>query len=183
MQRWAASVVADVNALATAWGSVRGGWRSAWRDASQFLSHRRALIDTEAPTQEGVRVVLRTRMRLTGDVQTDILRSWLNGTSPAFVDELVRSHFSSVAAAVQGWSVVPAGIRLGSLCTVALGIIPGSAYSIRLALRAEWQMLISALLLNWWVLSGIAIAVFGFLLRRILRLWLQWKFRGGLSIR
>jgi hypothetical protein len=44
-------------------------------------------------------------------------------------------------------------------------------------------MLISALLLNWWVLSGIAVAVFSFLLRRILRLWLQWKFRGGLSIR
>ena len=183
MPRWVASVIADVNALAAAWGSVRGGWRAAWRDASQFLSYRRVLVDTEAPTREGVRVVLRTRVRLTGDVQTDILRSWLNGTPPALVDELVRRHFSSVAAAVQGWFVVPAGIRLGSLCTVALGIIPGSAYSIRLALRAEWQMLISALLLNWWVLSGIAVAVFGFLLRRILRLWLQWKFRAGLSIR
>ena len=182
MPVWLASVQTDVSAVAAAWRSARGGWRAAWRDAAQLLSHRRVVIDTEAQTRDGLRVVLRTRVRLNGDVQTDILRSWLDGASPQFIDELIIGHFQSVASAVQGWSMVPAGIRLGSLGTVALGLIPGSANTIRLARQAEWQMLISAVLTNWWVLSSIAVAVFGLLLRRILRLWLQWKFRGGLSI-
>jgi hypothetical protein len=35
---------------------------------------------------------------------------------------------------------------------------------------------------NWRVLAGIAVAVVGFLVRWALRLWLRWKFRGGLTI-
>jgi hypothetical protein len=74
-----------------------------------------------------------------------------------------------------------AGIRLGSLLTVALGAIPGSASAIGLALQAEWGSLVPTVFTNWRVLAGIAVAAVGFLLRRVLRLWLRWTFRRGLA--
>jgi hypothetical protein len=179
---WPASLIADISALAATWSSARGGWRAAWRDAAQFLAHRRLLVDTRAQTREGGQVVLRTRVRLNGDVQTDVLRCWLNDAPRQSIEELAKTHFQSIAVAARGWSTVLAGIRLGSLFTVAVGAIPGSASAIRLALQAEWESLIPAVLTDWWVLSSIAIAAVGFLLRRALLLWLRWKFRAGLSI-
>jgi hypothetical protein len=182
MPAWPASLIADFNVLVAAWSSARGGWRTAWRDAAQFLAHRRVLVDTRAEIRAGRRVVLRTRVRLNGDVQTDVLRCWLNDAPRQSIEELSRTHFQSVAFAARGWSAVLAGIRLGSLFTVAMGAIPGGASVFQLALQAGWQALIPAVLTNSWVLSSIAIAAFGFLLRRVLRLWLRWKFKAGLSI-
>jgi hypothetical protein len=177
MPAWFASVTADVSTLAAAWNSLRGGWPAAWRDAEQLLSQRRTVIDTEAQTRGGLRVVLRTRVRLNGDVQTDILRCWLDGTPHRSAEALLNTHFQSVGDATKGWSAVSAGIRLASLLTVASGMIPGGAFAIRLAFREEWQTLVSALLTNWCVLSSLGIVAIGFLLRGILRLWLQRKFR------
>jgi hypothetical protein len=182
MPAWPASLIADLDALAAAWRSGRGGWRAAWRDASQFLAHRRALVDTQAETRDGRRVVLRTRVRLNGDIQTDILRCWLNEAPRQSIEELAKTHFQSVAVAARGWSAVLAGIRLGSLFTVAAGAIPGSTSAIRLAPQAEWGSLIPAVLTNWWVLSSIATAAVCFLVRRALRLWLRRTFRAGLSM-
>jgi hypothetical protein len=179
---WLTSLIADLRVLAAAWSSVRGGWRAAWRDAAQFLAHRRLQVDTQAETRDGTRVVLRTRVRLNGDVQTDILRCWLTDAPRQSVDELAKTHFQSVADATLGWSAVGAGIRLGSLLIVAVGAIPGSVSAIQPALQAEWGSLIPAVFTNWRVLAGITVAALGFLLRWVLRLWLRWKFRGGLSI-
>jgi hypothetical protein len=179
---WPASLIADFSALAAAWSSVRGGWPAAWHDSAQFLAHRRILVDTQAQTRHGMRVVLRTRVRLNGDVQTDILRCWLDGTPRPLVEALANAHFQSVADAVRGWSAARAMIRVGSQLFVGLGAIVGIPPAIRPALEAGWESLVPALLANRWVLFGIASAAAGPLLRWALRLWLRWKFRGGLSI-
>jgi hypothetical protein len=68
----------------------------------QFIEHRRLQVDTEAQTSNGSCVVLRTRVRLTGDVQTDILRCWLDGTPRQSVEELANRHFRAVADATGG---------------------------------------------------------------------------------
>lgn len=181
MPVWLASVKTDVSALAAAWRSARGGWRAAWRDAAQLLSHRRIVIDTEAQTRDGPRVVLRTRVRLSGDVQTDILRCWLYGAPRETVEPLITAHFQSVGDAAKGWSAVPAGVRAASLLGVAAGMIPASAFTIRLAFQGQWHTIYSALLTNWWLLSSIGITGAGVLLRWPVRFWLRRKFRAGLS--
>jgi hypothetical protein len=121
-------------------------------------------------------------VRLNGDVQTDILRCWLNRTSHQSVGELVERHFQSVVDATRGWSAARGGIRLGTQLIIALGMVAGIASAIPPALQAEWELLVPALLTNWRVLSGISITAFGFLLRWALRLWLRWKFQGSLSM-
>jgi hypothetical protein len=46
--------------------------------------------------------VLRTWVRLTGDVQTDILQCWLDDTPRQSVEALAKTHFESVADAARG---------------------------------------------------------------------------------
>jgi hypothetical protein len=182
MPAWPASLVSDFKALAAAWNSIRGGWRGAWRDTVQLLARRRILVDTHAQTRNGMRVVLRTRVRLTGDVQTDILRCWLYDTPGPSIEALSKTHFQFVADAARGWSAVSAIVRLGSQVIVASGAIVGIPSAVRSSRQAGWESLVPALLTNWWVVSGIAAAALGFLVRRVVRVWLRKKFRGGLSI-
>jgi hypothetical protein len=182
MPPWPASLIADFNALAAASSSVRGGWQGAWRNTMQFLAHRQVLVDTQGQTWNGIRVVLRTRVRLTGDVQTDILRCWIDGSPRPLVEALAKAHFQSVADAVHGWSAARAMIRLGSQLIVALGVFAGIPSTVRTAFEAGSESLVPAVLANWGVLFGVASAAVGLMLRWVLRLWLRWKFRGGLSI-
>src|SRR5262245_37851686 len=109
----AISPTADFNALLTAWNSA-GGWQAAWRDTVQLLAHRRVLVDTHAQTPDGSQVVLRTRVRLDGDVQTDVLRCWLVNTPRATIEVLAKAHFDSVADVTRGWSAAHAMMRRGS---------------------------------------------------------------------
>lgn len=181
MPAWLATVKTDLIALVAAWISLRGGWRTAWRDAVQLLSHRRIVVDTRAETEDGPQVVLRTRVRLTGDVQTDVLRCWLDGAPRPAAEALLTTHFRSVGDAARGWGAVAAGIRLASLAISAAGLVPASAFTIQLALQAQWNTLFSALLTDWRVLSGIVVVGIGWLLRQLLRWLLRRKFRAGLS--
>jgi len=177
-----ASAVADLDALRRSWSSVRGGWRAAWRDSVQFLENRRVQVDTEAQTRDGACVVLRTRVRLNGDVQTDILRCWLDGTPNRSVEELAKQHFRAVADAAGGWPAVRATFRLATRLAVAVGAVAGIPSAVRTALEAGWESLPPSLIANWWVLFGIVSASVGLLLPWAVRLWLRWKFRTGLSI-
>lgn len=170
-------------ALRAAASSARGGLPAAWRDAMQLLSDRRVLIETTAPTPNGNPIVLRTRVRLSGDVQTDILRDWLDGAPSETTNKVLDAHFRSVNEAVKGWAAVGAGVRLGSLLTIALGMIPVAMFITERAMHDQWQSLPRLLLANWWTVVGVAIAAVGLLLRRLLRLWVQWKFRRGLDQR
>jgi len=182
MRTWPASLFADLNALAASWSSVRGGWRTAWRDAAQFLERRRIVVDTLAQTPDGSRVVLRTRLRLNGDAETDILRSWIEGAPRRSLDALAETHFRSVADAVRGWSVAAALSRLISHLTVLFGMVLATPSAIRSALETGSLSPIPALLANWWVLSGLVTVAVGILFGRVLRLWLRWKFYRGLAI-
>lgn len=139
------------------------------------------MVDTEAQIETGQQIVLRTQIRLTGDVQTDILRGWLSGSPMEATEKVLDAHFQSVNEAVKGWAAVGAGVRLGSLLTLALGMTPIAAFVYQRVLQGEWQTLPHLLLTNWWALSGVAIAAIGLLLRRVLRLWIQWRFRRGLQ--
>ena len=53
--------------------------------------------------------------------------------------------------------------------------------AIRTALEAGWQAILPSLLGDWRIMSGIALAALGSLLRWAARLWLRRKLRGGLG--
>ena len=173
--------IADLRALHDSWGSMRGGWRGARLDATQLLAHRRLLVDTTEMTQTGTQVVLRTHLHLSGDAQTDILRSWLNRTSAEAAEQTARAHFQSVAIAAGGWSAALGLQRIATRLTILVGSL-GSAVSTFWTLLqttpAEWLHIAAT---HWWLLSGFAFALLGALARWLLRLRLRAMFRSGLT--
>jgi hypothetical protein len=174
--------IADFNALVAAWNSTRGGWRAAWQDSMQLLARRRVLVDTRADTPLGERIVLRTRVRLTGDTQTDVFRGWLEAAPAATVEAIASAHFRSVGDAARGWLAVRAMVRLGSQLIVAASATIALVTQLQALLAAGWRALIPALLGNWWSLTAIALLILGIPLRWLLRLWMRRKFRMSLSI-
>jgi hypothetical protein len=180
MAWWPAASIADIAALRASWGSVRGGWRAARQDAKQLLAHRRVLVDTQAMTPNGMQVVLRSRLRLSGDVETDILRAWLDATTPETVAASASEHFQAVAAAMGGWAAALGMERLATRLTIAIGSIAGAAATIRTVLASEPALLLHAVLTDWRLLAGFAFASLGVLIRWTLRWRLRSIFRGGL---
>jgi hypothetical protein len=180
MRAWLAARRADIAALRAAWGSVHGGWSAAWRDAAELLAHRRVMVDTPAMTPDGMRVVLRTRLRLSGDTETDILRGWIEEATGETVESLAKTHFQAVAAAAGGWAAALGMVRLGTQFTVAAGSVTSAVAAIRPLWSLRPGQPIHALLADWTVLYGIALALFGVLIRWILRLRLRAIFRNGL---
>ena len=170
------SPIADVEILLAAWRSAPGGWRRAWRDAAAILTRRQVLVETK----DGPTIVLRTRLLLHGDVQTDVLRRWLDGTPRDAVERLARRHFLSVSDAMRGWPAVRAMVRLGTQLLVTLGAVAGLGSAIETWLQVGWSSLLSALLADWWTLSGIAVMVLAPVLRWAVRVWLRRKLRNGL---
>jgi hypothetical protein len=170
------SPIADVEILLAAWRSAPGGWRRAWRDAAAIVTRRQVLVETT----DGPAIVLRTRLRLDGDVQTEILRRWLEATPRDAVESLTRRHFQSVRDAMRGWPAVRAMVRLGTQLLVTLGAVAGLGSAIETWLQVGWGSLLSALLADWWTLSSIAVMVLAPVLRWAVRVWLRRKLRNGL---
>ena len=170
------SPIADVKILLAAWRSAPGGWRRAWRDAAAIVTRRQVLVETT----DGPAIVLRTRLRLDGDVQTDILRRWLDATPREAVEGLATRHFQSVGDAMRGWPAVRAMVRLGTQLLVTLGAVAGLGSAIETWFRVGWSSLLAALLADWWTMSGIAVAVLASVLRPVVRWWLRRKLRNGL---
>jgi hypothetical protein len=133
-----ARIVDDINALRAAWNSVRGGWRAAWRDAMQLIAERRVVVETSAQLDAGAVVVLRTRIRLTADAETEVFRSWLEKSPASSIEELAKAHFVSVAAAVQGWSATLAMIRVGTMSITALGTFAAVVSMLGSVRQAGW---------------------------------------------
>jgi hypothetical protein len=181
MFAWLATSAADVKALRDSWGSARGGWRAARRDAAELLAHRRISVDTQAMTPGGMQVVLRTRVRLSGDTETDILRPWRDTVAPAAMDAVVTAHFQSVAAATAGFAAAVGIERL----VVRAAVLAGSVASLVVTAWHLWQTepswLIEALLRDRTLLTALALLLSGVLLRVILRWRLRAIFRRGLS--
>jgi hypothetical protein len=107
---------------------------------------------------------------------------WVEGAPRPSIEQVCKQHFQAVVDAASGWSAALAMIRLGTKFIIALGAIAGIASGIRQGLQVEWARLLSAVFVNWGVLSGIALVAFGCLLRWALRLCLRWKFGRSLSI-
>ena len=174
---WPASLIANLKAAAEGWSTVRGGWRSAWRDAGELIAHRRVMVET----RDGVRLVLRSRMRLNGDVQTEILRSWVESAPRPAIEALAKAHFRSLAAAAGGWRVVDALCSLASQLAVLIGAVLWFASVVRAAFETGWGSLLPLLLANRWSISGLVIAALGMLFRSALRIWVRWQLRRTLA--
>jgi hypothetical protein len=170
------STIADVKILLTAWRSAPGGWRRAWRDAAAMMTHRQVLVETT----DSATIVLRTRVRLNGDVQTEILQRWLEGTPRDAIEGLTRRHFQSVGEAMRGWPAIRAMVRLGTQLLATVGAFAGLGSAIATWLRMGWSELLAALLADWWTLSGIALMALAPVLRWAVRVWLRRKLRNGL---
>ena len=170
------SPLADVEILLAAWRSAPGGWRRAWRDAVTIMTRRQVLVETT----DGPAIVLRTRLRLDGDVETEILRRWLEATPRDAVESLTRRHFQAVRDAMRGWPAIRAMVRLGTRLLVTLGAVAGLFSAIETWLQVGWSSLLSALLADWWTLSSIAVMVLAPVLRWAVRVWLRRKLQYGL---
>ena len=176
-----AASVADLRTLRESWGSARGGWRAARRDAAELLAHRRILVDTQAMTPDGVRIVLRTRVRLSGDTETDILRSWLDGATPAALEASASAHFYAVAAAISGFGAAVSMERLVVRAALFAGSVVSAVAAFRNLLQTEPSQLIEVLLSDRTLLTALVLVLAGVLLRVILRWRLRAIFRRGLS--
>jgi hypothetical protein len=181
MIAWFAESTADIAALRTTWGSVRGGWRAARQDAAQLLAHRRIMIDTQAALSDGMQVVLRTRLRLSGDTETDILRRWLDAATPDAVAKLACAHFKSVTAATGGLAAAVGMQRLLTRFMIVAGTAVGAATTIWTLLTTQPALLIPTLLTMPALYVPVALALAGALLKLILRWRLHGMFRRGLS--
>src|SRR5271166_624913 len=177
---WFADIKTDIAALRASWGSVRGGWRASRQDAAQLLAHRRIMVDTLAMPPDGMHVVLRTRVRLSGDTETDILRGWLDATASEAVAALASAHFQAVAA-TGGLAVAVNMERLAARAALVGGSVGAAAATIWTMLTTESALLIPALLTSWSLLTPVAFALAGVLVRPIMRRRLRGVFRRGLS--
>ena len=128
-----------------------------------------------------MRVVLRTRVRLSGDTETDILRAWLNATTSDAVAALASTHFLAVAAATSGLAAAVGMERLATRFMIAVGTAGGAGTTIWTLLTTELALLIPVLLSSWALLAPVAFAIAGVLVKLILRRRLRGMFRRGLS--
>jgi len=181
MFAWLTASIADIKTLRESWNSVRGGWSAARQDAAELLAHRRILVDTQAMTPAGMQTVLRTRVRLTGDTETDILRGWLDTAAPAAMGSSVSDHFRAVAAAIAGFAVAASMERLIVRVILLVGSLVSAVTLVLKLVRAEPSRLIETLLGDRALLIALGLMLFGVLLRIILRWRLRAMFRRGLS--
>ena len=182
MPGWLAASIADIEALRASWGSVRGGWRAARQDTKELLAHRQLQVDTVAMTESGMTVVLRTRIRLNGDTETDILRRWLEAATPAAAKDAAEAHFRAVAAAADGWAAALGMGRIATRLVILLGSVASAAATIRTLLASASGEQIHTHQTNQPLLAGLAFTLVGVLTRSILRLRLRAMFRHGLGI-
>jgi hypothetical protein len=141
------------------------------RKRRKLLAHRRIMIDTQAMLPSGMRVVLRTRVVLSGDTETDILRGWLDATPSDAVAALARAHFQVVAAATGRLAAAVGMERLATRSIIVTGTAIGAGTTISTLLTTQLSLLIPV----------VAFALAGVLIRPILRRRLRGMFRRGLS--
>jgi hypothetical protein len=169
--------VADFAILRAHWSGARAGLLQAWRDAKELVTHRRLRVDTSAMTPDGMAVVLRTRLRLIGDTQTDVLRGWLTTASPQAIELTSAAHFQSVAAALRGWTAVRSIHRVSMYFAWTFT----GCYSLWALWRTPWANLFDALLTTRSLWVGPLVASTMLLLRPLLRWRLRVWFRRGLA--
>jgi hypothetical protein len=181
MAAFLAPTIADIQALRASWATVRGGWGAARSDARQLLAHRRIMVETAAATPNGTQTVLRTRVRLSGDTQTDILRDWFATASPDAVAAATQVHFQSLAAAMGGFAAALGMERLATRFTMLAGTLASAAAMTNRLLREDPALWLHILATHWWLLSGLGFALLAMIARWLLRWRLRALVRGGLG--
>jgi len=181
MAAFLSPTIADIQALRASWATVRGGWGAARSDARQLLAHRRIMVETAAATRDGTRTVLRTRIRLSGDTQTDILRDWFATASPDAVAATTQAHFQSLAAAMGGFAAALGMERLATRFTMLIGTLASAAATINRLLREDPALWLQILVTHWWLLSGLGFALLAVIARWLLRWRLRALVRSGLG--
>lgn len=174
-------VASDIAALRAAWGTARGGWRAARQDAHELVVHRRVSVATSAMMPDGMVPVLRTRLRIIGDAQTDVLRGWLETASPEAMKAATDAHFRKVAAAFGGWAVARAMERLLLRTISLLGGAVGAVTVIREMLAQHGAAVLGAVLMDPWFWGAIALPLAAMAVRMVLRWRLRRMFRRGLA--
>src|SRR5262249_57237535 len=97
---WLAATQADIAAPQASWHSVRGGGRGARQDAAELIRHRRVLVDTQAMTPDGMRTVLRTRLRLIGDAVRFFVLAGTLGSAAGALHRILVTEASQLVEAV-----------------------------------------------------------------------------------
>jgi hypothetical protein len=137
----------------------------------ELAERRSILVQTEVATEGGNQLVLRTRIRIIGDTQTDVLRLWMQRANPDTAQATIHAHFKAVAARTGD---------LGSLRTLAravhacswLGLAALTVKPVWPVLETQdWTNLLPTVLEHWpWPLAGIVLPVMhrvgGWVLRR-----------------
>lgn len=175
-----ASVKEDCRRIAASFISIRGSRQATWRHARELAASRRILVQSLSPSDAGPQLVLRTRVRLNGDVQTDILASWLLSTPQAAVQALTAAHFREVAAATASWPALAALANLSSKLFVVVSITMWTISGIQHGI-GEWRVLAASLVTDWRVWFGLVTVTCSLVLRMALRFWFRRHFRRGLA--
>ena len=175
-----ASLRRDWRRITASIGTLRGGWRATWRHAREFAASRRIVVHSLSPSDGGPQLVLRTRVRLNGDVQTDILASWLLSTPQTAVQALTAAHFREVAAATASWPALAALANLSSKLFVVVSITMWTISGIQHGI-GEWRVLAASLVTDWRVWFGLVTVTCSLVLRMALRFWFRRHFRRGLA--
>ncbi len=180
-----ASLARDVSTLRDAWGSLRRGGSALWADARQLVEERAVQVQTTAlapgPGWAADTTVLRTRLRLNGDAETEVCRPWLRDAPADRVQALVAAHFASVEMAVQGWAAIRA---LASLVS-RLAVLAGATWTL---LRLGWSgwsggvaALPEAIAAEPLLVAGLVLALAGLVLGQGLRRYARHRFRLALA--
>jgi hypothetical protein len=173
--------MAEIRTLRASWATARNGWSAARSDARQLLAHRRIMITTMAMVGGAQKRVLRTRIRLIGDTQTDVARAWIAQAAPQVVEQVTAAHFQSVAVAMSGFATALALQRLVTRLAMLGGTVAGAIPALRTLLTADRAQWLHLLLSQWWMLAGFGFALFALLVRLLLRRRLRALFRRGLG--
>ena len=171
------ALAADLALLRANWRTVHGGWSAALRNAQALVARRRVLVKTTLPTPQGEQLVLCTRLRLSGDTQTDIRRRWFETAPPAQLTAAADAHFAAVAAATQGWNVALALERLAMQFIWTLGAAFAAIATIVKIVHLPPSQMFSAALTNPLLWSGLGLPLLGHAVRWALRWRLRRLFR------
>jgi hypothetical protein len=174
MCRQAIELVTAIGSLVAACSALPGRIVEARRRAVELAGRRRIRVQTEVATAGGVEVVLRTWVRLFGDTQTDILKSWVEHTKPESAQATIQAHFDAVAASTRFLD----SLRMFALATNVLAWFGFTGIAFKplwpLLETQEWGAIIPTMLDHWrWPLAGLALPVFHLVVRWALR----WRLR------
>lgn len=156
-----------------------GGWAAAWQHTWEIANSRRVLVQTLAPSADRPQLVLRTRVRLNGDTQTDVCARWLGSTPKPTAEAFIAAHFRDVVVATVAWPAVAALTRLATTLLILAGLAIWPLPALQ-GFAGGWRGFAAALLPHRWAWTMVPALMIGVLFRVGFRTWLRRRFSRGL---